>query len=150
MKLDKIIETAEVLIEGTVGNRKITFDLLEELSFDFETLNDEIRTQARKCALVEAMHSKAQTDIDISEIELKKYSAGLWKKFKETLTDPSGKTLSDLRITKVVEADEELLKMTKQYHENNRKVKDLKNALIRFKERKDLLQTFASNVRNTA
>lgn len=133
----------------TIGTRSYDFNVLEELDFSFETINDDFQDHAKKTALIQSMYEQAKTKHAKLEVKLKRDKARLWNSLKNNHTDDNGKVLSDKRVDLAVAADENLYTQEVEVIEAEGIVQDLKGILQSFAERKDLIQSFNTNLRKT-
>lgn len=143
LKDNEAFEYSEIL-----GKRVIEFNLLDELKFDAETLNDDIREHPQKIAMIVEMYDQKKHSLEMLEAEYYVWKNKLWGQVKTNETDASGKVYSDDRVTAMVAGSPTTEKYLTEISTLKLAVKRLENAVDRFKDRKDLLQSFAGNLRS--
>ncbi len=130
-----------------IGERVYQFNLLDELHFDSETVNEQIIENTKKTALIQEMYDRKTNELAKVNLDYELWRARTWAAIKSKQKDVSGKTYSDDRVTILVEGHKDYQLNQEKLIKIKKELSRLKNALNRFTERKDLLQTFASNLR---
>lgn len=131
-------------IEGT----EYSFNLGKELSFTFETIEDEMKNHAEKLSIILTAYEKAESLRDKLKLEISKLTAEKWVSLKDPSNyDYNAKPLSDKRIDMLIECDSDLCKLKQEENKITSDVRKLKNIIQMFQQKKELMQTCSATFR---
>ena len=150
VKLSDILQgNGDLDIVVNVGDEDVKLNIAEELMFGFSTLNEDLTDHAAKASYISALLEQFQTALEIEEQELAIQKAEMWLTVKNDSYDVGGKPLSDARVDMVVRSNVDINKKEKQVFELRSHVRRLNQIMNLFRQRKDLMQSYASNLRTT-
>lgn len=130
------------------GKEVIKFNLWQELRIDEDKLNSELTKQANKYGFLLMLHKKLLTQFEELKVNRKEVFGRLFSEAKKSIVKATGRPMSDDTAKIWVEAHKDYTHITRQCI----KAKDDADAIFAcvraFEQRKDLIQSLSSNIRN--
>jgi len=134
----------------TGSGQQYEVNLLEELDFDLQTLDEQLIAHPGKMGVFCALYEEYRHNTDRLKHELSVTEARRFEQAKREELDPTtGKALSDKRAQNIVLMDEELNELREKLMEAEYHTRLLARAVELFTTRGSLMQTFSKNVRET-
>lgn len=130
-----------------VNGEKITFNLYEEVRIQSNNVNKDILAQPRLYGFLGEVHARLVQKMETAEAEKNKVYAKMYIHFKEQKGD-SGRNLSDDYAKAKAESSSKYQIAVRYWINSKYEVKRILNCLEAFKQRKDLIQSLSSNLRN--
>lgn len=131
-----------------LGGSPYELDLISELHFSFETLDECYIEHSAKVAFLCGCLDEGQIRLDEVEMEFNTYTQSLFLSYKE-LTTPSGKSYTESQIKAMVETEPDTIRLERELiflRSYNRRLKDI----IRiFETRFYAMQSYAATIRKT-
>lgn len=139
--------TGESILSDSEEN--FGFDIIDELAFNHETLNDELQLHSQKVAIISHTYEKLAHELSKMEILHEANIAAEWNRVKMEETDVYGKPLSDTRVTNVVQASKPLLAEKLRIASLKARVNTLKKFIKMFDDRSQHMMEYARSLRKT-
>lgn len=128
------------------GKEVISFNLMDELKVDPDVINNELKTQASKYGFCLLLHKKLLTQYEYLCKRRQKMWAKLFFKAKEQKIN--GRPYSDDLAKAWVETQSEYVALTKKCINAKDDADTILSCVKSFEQRKDLIQSLSSNIRN--
>jgi len=122
-------------------------DIERDLSINDGTIDEDIMTQSGKYAWVSTLYSRAKTETAKNKLRLEILIAELSKKHRLQLGATLEKKPTESQIQSEVITDEKYKKVNITYIKSKENESILKGLVEAYAQRKDMIQTFASNLR---
>lgn len=149
-KLGDIARGASLLdITITVNGEKVRFNLYKELRIQSNDLNSDILAQPRLYSFLSMVYSECKLKEEEAEAAAKRIYAELYVKFKK-LKGESGRPNSDDMSKALAEKSTKYQVALRKVMFAKQKSRTIYTCLEGFRQRKDLIQTLSSNIRNNS
>lgn len=127
----------------------LEIDMHQELEVTLETgaCDEELITHAQRLTVLGVLYEEAFESYKQLQNELRKEESRLWLSYKQTERGESGKAISDLKASMLVDNDPSINKLRKKVIEFDHYCQLLKTALQAFQSKERLLQTYSANLR---
>lgn len=133
------------IINIKYGKERVTFNLVEELKFNPDIINDDLKKQPIKYGFCLLIHKKLLTHWERLKAERKRVYGKLYFKAKERKLN--GRAYSDDLCKAWVEKHDDYIKATEACIRVKDWADQLFSCIRAFEQRKDLMQTISSNMR---
>lgn len=130
------------------GDEKITLNLLSELRINPDQINDEIKRQPSKYGFLLLLHKKLLTRFEEIKTERKKVYGKLYMRAKETKQASTGRPMSDDLAKAWVESHKKYVDITMLCIKAKDDADTIFSCVRAFEQKKDLIQSLSSNIRN--
>lgn len=134
-------------INITYGKEKISFNLLNELRVSEESINTELKLQPSKYGFCLLLHKKLLTQYELLCKQRKKLWGKLFYEAKET-KGANGRLMSDDLAKAYVEKHKRYIEVTEACIKAKDDADTIYACIKSFEQRKDVIQTLSSNLRN--
>lgn len=136
------------VVKVIYNGETITFNLGRELRITEETLNQEMKTQASKYGFALLVLGKLKTRFEDAKTTRKEVRGKLYKRAKNTMQEITKRPLTDDQAKAFVESHPKFVRAERACTMAKDEV-DVMYAVVRaFEQRKDIIQTLSSNIRN--
>ena len=98
-------DNSDLDFKGTIGDNEYSFNILDELHFDEDTINEALKDHAKQVALIGTMTDEAKQIVEIKEAALKIFKSSHWTKIKNGQVDDAGKKFTDTAVSAMVDSD---------------------------------------------
>lgn len=127
------------------GKEKINFNLAKELKFTPEAINGDLKTQPTKYGFCLLLHKSLLTEFEKAKADRKRIWGKLYFKAKEQKSN--GRPYSDELCKAYVEKHPNYIKASTRCIEVKDWADKMFSCIRAFEQRKDLMQTISSNMR---
>lgn len=127
-----------ILLKGA----EYCFNIIDELQFTQETVEDELRIHSEKAALLTSFYEESKLIFEKAEKRYEIEYAKKWLHFKEL-----GDKTTDKKADMLTESDETISELYFNLIDCRGVMNKLKALVNLFNSRKDLMQTFCANMR---
>jgi hypothetical protein len=147
--LKTYLKTSKIhIVKVTYGGETITFNLGKELRISESRLNDELKVQPSKYGFALMLLGKLKTRFEDLKTTRREVRGRLWKKAKNTIQETTKRPMSDELAKAWVESHPKFITAERACTMAKDDV-DVMYAVVRaFEQRKDVIQTISSNIRN--
>lgn len=153
--MSKVVSLCEIgstdkssIFRLVLNNDFYEINVFNELSITLETLDEDILNHSQKYLVIANAYEIAKGQADQLSLELKTAEAQTFLDIKD-IPDSNGKPYSDARVSMLVDTDEKVLKLKRDFLQMSGYARQLSHYLEAFRQRKDLMQTYSSNLRKT-
>jgi hypothetical protein len=147
-KLGKHGKAAFLNIKIQYGEEKVAFNLYEELKISPEKINDELMRQPGYYGFLLLLHKKLLTEFERAKTKRNKTWGKLYLKAKEMKSTATGRLFTDDMAKAYVEKHPEFLDITEACIVAKDNADTIYSCVKAFEQRKDLIQSISSNLRN--
>ena len=130
----------------TMGKKKFTFNLHDELLINAETIEDELKDQPSYYGYLGMLKNKLQRKVDDMKIEINKKYANLYLKFKDE-SDESNKAEAARSAKYKVEKNPTYIGMEKKLNKYKEHLGVIETCLDSFDQRSRMVQSINTNRR---
>lgn len=129
------------------NSKDYSFNLYEEIDLDEDKINSEIKTHLKSYAFVAMLHKKCIKARKAAENERKRVFAIKFEKIKDEINPTTGRVFSNDMARLKAEKTKGYRLINEQYQDADHNCDILEVCVRAFEDRKDLMQTLASNLR---
>jgi len=133
-------------ISITLGKKKFTFNLNEELQINAETIEDELKDQPSYYGYLGMLKNKLQRRVDDQQLELNKKYATLYLKYQDD-SEETNKATAAKNAKYKVESNPMYLGMCKKQNRAKENLETIKVCLDSFDQRSRMVQSINTNRR---
>lgn len=130
------------------GKEEIRFNLWDELKISEQRINIELKKQPSKYGFLLMLYGKLKTQFELEKSDRRAVYGRLWAKAKKRISSSTHRVYSDDAAEIWVEAHKEYRMATARCIHAKDKVDQLWAAVKAFEQRKDVIQSLSSNIRN--
>lgn len=150
-KLSKIARKSEIMdISINYGGKEIKFNLYEELRINIANVNNNITKQSQLHGFLGLVVSKLAIALERAEARKERIWETIYQANKKKRGVGTNRLQSDDLCKSKATTHKKYQEALKEYIRIKGEFKTVSHILDSFKQRKDLLQTFSSNNRNSS
>jgi hypothetical protein len=146
--LHKLAAASDLMnVRIKVNGELIAFNLYKEVRIEGNSINDDILSQPRLYSFLGAVHVQCVKAFEEAEANKKRIYATLYVSYKKKV-GPGGRPNSDDLAKALTEKSVKYKLAVKKSILAKEQMQIILNCLEAFKQRKDLIQSLSSNIRN--
>lgn len=130
------------------GKEKISFSLLRELRIDEDKINEEMSTQPGMYGFCLLLHKKLLTEFEKAKLQRNRVYGHLLFQAKEKKSKSTGRYYTDDMAKAWVEKHDEYVEASLVCIKIKDSADTIYSCIKSFEQRKDLIQSISSNLRN--